>query len=46
MATEQLLLPRVGTKSGRISLDERRRYRRERDAHVSQCSISATPRWP
>jgi hypothetical protein len=31
--------PQVGTKSGRISLPERRHYRSERDAHISQCSI-------
>jgi hypothetical protein len=45
MATEPVL-PQVGTKSGRISLPERRKYRRERDAHVSQCSICAANRLP
>jgi hypothetical protein len=45
MATEPVL-PKVGTKSGRIGLDERRQYRRERDAHVSQCLICAGDRLP
>jgi hypothetical protein len=45
MATEPVL-PQVGTKSGRISLPQRRQYRRERDAHVSECSICATNRLP
>jgi hypothetical protein len=45
MAIEPVL-PRVGTKSGRISLDERRHYRRERDAHITQCSICADDRLP
>jgi len=45
MATEQGL-PQVGTKSGRISLDERRQYRRERDAHVARCPICKADRLP
>jgi hypothetical protein len=45
MAIEPVL-PQVGTKSGRISLPERRHYRRERDAHISQCSICAAYRLP
>lgn len=45
MATEHEL-PKVGTKAGRISLDERRRYRRERDAHVTRCPICKADRLP
>src|SRR5262245_36808031 len=45
MATEQGL-PQVGTKSGRIGLDERRLYRRERDAHVARCPICKADRLP
>jgi len=39
-------LPQVGTKAGRISLDERRTYRHERAAHVERCPICKAERLP
>jgi hypothetical protein len=38
-------LPQVGTKVGRISLDKQRQYRREREGHISQCSICGANRF-
>jgi hypothetical protein len=45
MATEPPL-PQVGTQAGRISLNQRRLYRSERHAHVSQCTICGADRLP